>query len=92
MKIVAISQRGKKRDFFDLYWYVTHRELLIDVLKRLPDQYPTVAHDFHHIMKSLLYFADAENDRLPRLFFSTTWKQVKKFFEREVPRVTRQIL
>lgn len=92
MKIVAISQRGKKRDFFDLYWYVTHREPLIDVVRRLPAQYPTVAHNFHHIMKSLAYFADAENDQLPRLFFSATWEQVKKYFTREVPRVARQIL
>lgn len=92
MKIVAISQRGKKRDFFDLYWYCTHREPLIDVLKRLPAQYPTVAHNFHHIMKSLVYFTDAENDLMPQLFFSATWDHVKKFFTREVPRITRQLL
>ena len=60
MKIIAISQRGKKRDFIDLYWYVNNREPLIQILRRLPEQYPTVIHDYHHIIKSLMYFADAD--------------------------------
>ena len=92
MKIVAISQRGRKRDFFDLYWYVTHHEPLINVLRRLPKQYPTVAHNYHHIMKSLVYFTDAENDLMPLLFFDATWDKVKRFFVREVPRITRELL
>lgn len=41
MKIIAISQRGRKRDFVDLYWYTINREPLEDVIRRLPDQYPT---------------------------------------------------
>ena len=36
MKIVAISQRGRKRDFIDMYWYCLNREPLIEVLRRLP--------------------------------------------------------
>lgn len=84
MKIVAISQRGRKRDFLDLYWYVTHREPLIEVLQRLPAQYPTVAHDYHHILKSLTYFVDAERDFMPQLAFTITWPEIKKFFRREV--------
>ncbi|MBI4128310.1 MAG: nucleotidyl transferase AbiEii/AbiGii toxin family protein, partial [Parcubacteria group bacterium] len=65
MKIIVISQRGRKRDFVDLYWYAQHVEPLGAVLERLPDQYPTVAHDYHHILKSLIYFADAEEDPMP---------------------------
>ncbi|HLD69461.1 MAG TPA: nucleotidyl transferase AbiEii/AbiGii toxin family protein, partial [Candidatus Omnitrophota bacterium] len=65
MKIIAISQRGKKRDFIDLYWYAKNRESLTDIVKRLPKQYPTVAHDYHHIWKSLMYFKDAEDDPMP---------------------------
>ncbi len=92
MKIIAISQRGRKRDFLDLYWYCRNRESLEDIVRRLPDQYPTVAHNYHHIIKSLTYFADAENDVMPRLFFSVTWKQIKVFFQREVPGVARTLL
>lgn len=92
MKIIAISQRGKKRDFFDLYWYAQNREPLLTVLNRLPDQYPTVAHDYHHILKSLTYFADAEEDPLPQICFKASWKQVKAYFQKEVPIITRKLL
>lgn len=78
MKIVAISQRGRKRDFFDLYWYIKNREPLPAVIGRLKHQFPGVAHDYHHILKGLTYFADAEADLNPNLNFPASWKQVKK--------------
>ena len=54
MKIVAISQRGRKRDFYDLYWLCKNLEPLKEILPRLKEQYPSVAHDYHHILKSLV--------------------------------------
>lgn len=92
MKIVAISQRGRKRDFVDLYWYCVNREPLGAVLERLPDQYPTVAHNYHHILTSLTYFADAENDPPVRLVEPVAWKTITAFFEREAPKVARKLL
>ncbi len=91
MKIIAISQRGRKRDFVDLYWYVHHQEPLLDVLLRVDDQYPGVAHDYHHIIKSLMYFTDAESDPMPTLYFTVTWKTVKAYFEHEVPKIAKQL-
>lgn len=92
MKIIAISQRGRKRDFFDLYWYVRNNEPLIDIIKRLKKQYPVVAHDYYHIAKSLVYFDDAEDDPMPRINFTASWTQVKKFFEKEMKRVMPELL
>ncbi|OGY87473.1 MAG: hypothetical protein A2233_00775 [Candidatus Kerfeldbacteria bacterium RIFOXYA2_FULL_38_24] len=92
MKIIAISQRGKKRDFVDLYWYLHNIEPLVDILRKVHKQYPTVTHDYHHIMKSLMYFADAENDPMPELYFKVSWKTIKTYFRREIPKITRQIL
>ena len=91
MKIVAISQRGKKRDFIDLYWCVHHHLSLKETLALLPKQYPTVAHDYHHILKSLVYFADAEDDPMPRLLFRTEWRNVKSFFIKEVNKISKEI-
>ncbi len=84
MKITAISQRGKKRDFFDLYWCAKNIEPLEAILKRLPTQYPAVAHDYHHILKALVYFKDAESDPEPEIYFDTDWKKVKRFFTKEI--------
>lgn len=92
MKIIAISQRGRKRDFVDLYWYCLNRESLRDILLRVSNQYPTVAHDFHHIIKSLCYFEDAEADPLPTLFFRATWSVIKQFFLREVKKISKEFL
>lgn len=92
MKIIAISQRGRKRDFIDLFWYCTYREQLEKVLRCLPDQYPSAAHDYHHILKSLVYFADAEEDPMPNLHFETDWKTVKLYFLNEVPKVMQALV
>lgn len=92
MKILAVSQRGRKRDFVDLYWYAHNREPLADVIRRLPDQYPSVAHDYHHILRSLTYFADAEDDVMPETYFSANWPNIKRFFRTEVPKVAKEIL
>lgn len=92
MKIIAISQRGKKRDFFDLYWCAINLEPLENTIRKLPEQYPSVAHDYHHILKSLVYFDDAESDPEPEIFFKADWQKVKSFFTSEIPIITRKVM
>lgn len=92
MKIIAISQRGKKRDFFDLYWCARHIEPLEQIIKRLKKQYPAVAHDYHHILKSLVYFEDAQSDPEPEINFKANWNEIKKFFTKEIPQITVEII
>jgi len=87
MKIIAISQRGKKRDFFDLYWYCHNREPLAEIIPRVYKQYPGLDHNLNHIIKSLIYFEDAENDPEPKIFFTANWREVKKFFRQEIKRI-----
>ena len=91
MKIVAISQRGRKRDFVDLYWYVMHQERLADIFWRLHKQYPTVKHNYFHILESFTYFADADVDAMPKIFFKASWEEIKKFFRREVKKVAEEL-
>ncbi len=92
MKIIAISQRGRKRDFFDLYWCAKNIESLENLMKRVKEQYPFVAHDYHHILKSLVYFEDAESDPAPEIFFEASWKEAKDYFIKEVPQVVNKII
>lgn len=90
MKIVAISQRGRKRDFFDLYWYCQNREPLTQVILRAVNQYPGQDKNINHIIKSLAYFADAENDSEPKIFFKANWPAVKKFFREQAKSLMRE--
>ena len=92
MKIIAISQRGRKRDFFDLYWCANNLEPFEKTIKRLKAQYPSVAHDYHHILKSLVYFEDAENDPSPEINFKASWQEVKKYFKKEIVKITKNIV
>lgn len=92
MKITAISQRGRKRDFFDLYWCAHNLEPLEKTIKRLKVQYPSIAHDYHHILKALVYFEDAETDPEPEIYFDASWGEIKKFFTKEIPIIADKLM
>lgn len=92
MKIIAISQRGKKRDFIDLYWYCKNVQPLENFFGNLSEQYPAISHNYHHILKSLSYFDDADDEPMPKLFFKASWQQIKRFFRHEVKITARRLL
>ena len=91
MKITAVSQRGRKRDFFDLYWLSLHILPLEKSLERVKHQY-AVDQNFNHILKSLVYFEDAEDDPEPDIFFKATWWEVKSFFTKEVSFIAEKMI
>jgi len=76
MKLDAIAGRGKKKDFYDLYFLLekmTLQEMLILHYEKF-----RLSTTFH-IIKSLTYFDDAEADDPPVLMKrKVTWSQVKK--------------
>lgn len=66
MKISAIADRGKRKDFLDLHAICTHgyalRELLLEDMGR---KFAGVNLSQAHHVKSLVYFADADRDEEP---------------------------
>ncbi|MBI5306740.1 hypothetical protein HZB04_04140, partial [Candidatus Wolfebacteria bacterium] len=64
---------------------------LKDIILNVDKQY-TVRQNLTHILKSLVFFEDAENDPAPELNFKASWKEVKSFFIREVPKITKDIM
>jgi len=92
MKVIAISQRGRKRDFYDLFWCAQHLTKLEEIIKKLPVQYPNLVHNYNHILTSLVYFVDAESDPKPEVLFATEWGEIKAYFTAEVPRITGTVL
>ena len=91
MKIIAVSQRGRKRDFFDLYWLSINVLPLGKSVDRAQRQY-SVRQNINHILKSLVYFDDAEDDPDPDTNFKVSWKQVKDFFAKEVRAIADKII
>lgn len=92
MKIIAISQRGRKRDFIDLYWHCLNKEPLVKIIKRAVNQYPGQEENINHILRSLTYFTDAEEDPMPPLFFNATWRGIKEYFKKEAPQIAKEFL
>ncbi|HEX9654357.1 MAG TPA: nucleotidyl transferase AbiEii/AbiGii toxin family protein, partial [bacterium] len=89
MKIAAISGRGKKRDFIDLYFVCQREYRLADIIKLYQKKYEVLDHDLYHIYNSLIYFNDAEIDAMPVMFEKTDWKEVKAFFENEIKQIMK---
>lgn len=83
MKIAAISERGARRDFIDLY-FISQNIPLLQIIDFYEQKYKKLASNLVHIKKSLVYFTDAEQEEMPKMLKRVSWKEVKKFFEREV--------
>jgi predicted nucleotidyltransferase component of viral defense system len=74
MKIVAINNRGSKKDFIDIYFLLNHfslKEIMDFYLEKYPDGSAFMAR------KSLSYFADAEKQLMPKMLIPTSWNDVK---------------
>jgi hypothetical protein len=84
MKIIAITQRGTMRDFLDLYFICKDRYALNELLQLIPRKYASIKYPSYQILRSLVYFEDAEKDVFPRMLAECTWEQVKRFFEQQV--------
>jgi hypothetical protein len=91
MKITAISQRGKKRDFIDLYWLSLHVQPLLKSIESSMKQY-SVRQNQNHILKSLVFFDDADSDPMPPLLFDATWEGIKKYFREETKNIAKRLL
>jgi hypothetical protein len=91
-KIIAIAQRGGRRDFVDLYC-ICHKGLTLPHLfKRIPEKYGKNNYSTYHLLRSLVYFADAEKEPMPRLLVPLSWLDIKQFFETEVRKLRLNLL
>lgn len=81
MKLSAIAGRGIKRDFFDIYFILKEYSLdeMLDFFKKKYSQT-----EIFHVLKSLIYFDDAENNPSPVMIKKTEWSVVKKTLQKIV--------
>jgi len=93
MKMIAISTRGKRRDFIDTYYLLKKFSIvqIIDfTLEKYPSYQPLV------ILKGLIYFADAEEEDLERsikIFDKDfSWEKAKTKIKDEVEKYQRNLL
>jgi len=75
MKLISISQRGSKRDFFDIYAIIKGGLTLEGLLELTKKKYGL--NDVSSIVFGLTYFDDADKEPDPRLLWDIKWEQVK---------------
>ena len=85
MKVSAIASRGTKRDFIDLY-IAAQRFGLAELFRLFERKYAQVKYQQMHLLKSLVFFEDAEKDPMPDMLVPLDWNEVKQFFLQETPR------
>ena len=92
MKVDVISSRGLRKDFIDMYFLCRKVKGLGQILKIFKRKYKSIAYNEMHILKSMVYFKDADDDPMPDLLVDIDWDKVKTFFREEVKKLKPHFL
>jgi hypothetical protein len=91
MKVIAISDRGTKRDFIDIYFLLKEFSLkeIMDFVKK---KYPNF--NIYFGLRGLTYFVDAEKKQKRRLYLIhfVSWNKIKKFLIEKVKKYQKECL
>lgn len=85
MKLNAISGRGSKKDFIDLYFLLNYFSLH-ELLDYYNEKYPDGSEFL--VLKSLQYFEDAENEEFPEMIIPVDWAKIKVKIAYEAKKIT----
>lgn len=90
MKLVALMDRGTKKDFIDLY-FLNRKGVSIERAFHYYDRkYKKLANNLYSLIKSLAYFDDAEKTEMPEMIKRVSWEKVKDFFRQETIRLAKK--
>lgn len=83
MKLRAITNRGSRKDFVDLYTILRDGPVLKDYIEWLPRKFGEGRLPDYQVLLSLTSFDDAEGEPMPEMLEPFDWSDCKAFFERE---------
>ncbi len=75
MKLLAVDQRGAKRDFIDIHALALQGRPLAEMLALFRRKFGV--EDISRVLYALTYFEDAEDDPMPRMLSDIAWEVVK---------------
>lgn len=81
MKLSAITNRGTKKDFIDLY-FLLQKYTLLEMLGFYQQKYADS--QLFTVLRSLTYFEDAEADPMPSMLAPVKWSQIKDTIQKNV--------
>ena len=81
MKLAAITNRGSRKDFVDIY-FLLKTYSLHEMIQFFNEKYRDGSE--YLALKSLIYFEDAENDFSVEMMEDVSWEEVKSTISKEV--------
>jgi hypothetical protein len=87
MKIIAVSQRAEKKDFFDLY-EILQLFAPSEIGAMVLEKYGRNRINYIHILKSFFYFDEAEKSFEPVSLRGVSWEKVKAYLIENESRIT----
>jgi len=75
MKLEAVNNRGSRKDFMDVAFLLEHRSLR-EIVSFYREKYP--AANEYMVLRSLVYFEDAELEPMPLMLKPLTWERAKE--------------
>ena len=92
MKLVAIMDRGTRRDYIDLYELTKHGITIEKMFELYDKKYHAFENNKFSLIKALGYLDEAELDIMPQMITPVSWEEVKDFFAAESLRLGRKYL
>lgn len=86
-KFKAIAQRGTKKDFYDLFAVLQLKLSIDEACWIFKKRFASSDINMYHILKSMTFFEDAEEEPSPVLLMEYgewQWEKIKKFFEQNI--------
>ncbi len=81
MKISAITNRGTKKDFIDLF-FLLKKFSMNQIMEWYKQKYPDAV--LFSTIKSLTYFDDAEHEPMPTMLCDCSWELIKEEIIKQV--------
>ena len=78
MKAIAIGGRGSRKDFVDLYFILQGGVSIGGILALLARRFTRIDYNAYHLLKSLVYFDDAETEPMPEMIRNVGWETIRK--------------
>jgi hypothetical protein len=75
MKLSAVTNRGKKKDFIDIFYILKQyslKEIIDFYLLKYDEKSP------FFVLKSIIYFEDAEDEPMPETKENISWESIKE--------------
>jgi len=84
MKLLAIAQRGSRKDFVDVYELLQNGAVLRQMLEDFREKFKA---DPISALRGLSYFDDAEKEPMPEMLNTVEWRTMKRAVESSVREV-----